>query len=61
MNDLYESRQSVAVGSTDSKHVSDWFTQVRTRDINTCSNRVWATPRGQYDWMDSSSPFIDLA
>ncbi|CAB3801295.1 hypothetical protein LMG28688_05314 [Paraburkholderia caffeinitolerans] len=59
MNDRYESRQAVAVGSTDSKPVTDRFTPVLARDIN--PNWAWAPQQGQYDWMDSNSPFIDLA
>ncbi len=60
MNDLYESKQNVAVGITDSKPVSDRATPVRARDINTCPNWAWAAPQGQYDWMDSNSLLIDL-
>jgi hypothetical protein len=61
MNDRYESILSVAVGSADSKPVPDRFTPVRARDVKTPPNWAWATPRDHYDWMDSTSPFIDLA
>lgn len=61
MNDRYESRLSVAVGSADPKPVPDRLTPVLARDVETLPNWAWVTPQGHYDWMDSNSPFIDLA
>ncbi len=61
MNNRYESEQPVATGSADSNPSPDRFTPVQARAVKTCPNWAWATLQGQYDWMDSNSPFIDPA
>jgi hypothetical protein len=58
MNDQNESEQSVAASNPETNSGRDRFTLGGKREINTSSNWAWANPHGQYDWMDSNSPFI---
>ncbi|RQH04980.1 hypothetical protein [Paraburkholderia dinghuensis] len=61
MSDWDESKQPLAVDVADSGGVSGAFRADKKRDINACPNWAWATPQVQYDWMDSNTPFINIA
>ena len=60
MQDPYESKQPVAAGNSKVHPVGDRFAPGKG-DVNASPNWAWAAPHGQYDWMDSNSPFIDLS
>ncbi|EEA02604.1 hypothetical protein BH160DRAFT_2054 [Burkholderia sp. H160] len=60
VNDVDESRLSVAASNADADLALTRIAPHGARPTYVHPNWAWASPKGLYDWMDSNSPFIGL-
>jgi hypothetical protein len=60
MSNWEEKEQPFVAGAGDWTPDHNHVSSGRTHDVNRRQNWAWATPQGQYDWMDLNLPFIDI-